>query len=126
MLDFNPLFEFSRANCVNICALLVPANLLLTVQTIVLAGLRCPQVQVRQAALLAFIPALLMVLHVGTWFLIGVVMAPTFILLGLALLCSTMNIWAITHCRSLEHLLKNLLMILSSKIPMLNVSREGL
>lgn len=126
MLDFNPLFEFSRANCVSICAFLVPANLLLTLQTIVLVGLRCPQVQVRQAALLACIPALLMVLHVGTWFIIGVVMIPTFILLGLSLICSTMNIWAITHCRSLEYLLKNLLMIVSSKIPLLHVSSEGL
>jgi hypothetical protein len=112
MFDFNALFEFSRANCVTICAFLVPANLLLTLRTIVFTGLSRPQVQVRQAAVLACIPALVMVLHVWTWFMIGVVMAPTFILLWLASTCLGINFWAITHPQSMARLLSALFMML--------------
>lgn len=112
MFDFNALFEFSRANCVTICAFLVPANLLLTLRTIIFTGLSRPQVQVRQAAVLACIPALVMVLHVWTWFLIGVVMAPTFILLWLASTCLGINFWAITHPQSMARLLSALFMML--------------
>ncbi len=112
MFDFNTLFEFSRANCVAICAFLVPANLLLTLRTIVFTGLSRPQVQVRQAAVLACIPALVMVLHVWTWFMIGVVMAPTFILLWLASTCLGINFWAITHPQSMVRLLRALFVML--------------
>jgi hypothetical protein len=97
MFDSNALFEFSRANCVAICGFLVPANLLLTLQTLIFTGLRRPQVQVRQTALLACIPALVMVLHVFTWLMIGVVMAPTYILFTLGSTCLGINFWAITH-----------------------------
>jgi hypothetical protein len=106
MFDINSLFEFSCTNCVAICAFLVPANLLLTLQTIVLTGLRRPQAQVRQAALLACIPALVMVLHVCIWWMIGVVMAPTFILLWLASTCLGINLWAITHAPSMVRILR--------------------
>jgi asparagine N-glycosylation enzyme membrane subunit Stt3 len=112
MLDFNALFEFSRANCIAICAFLVPANLLLTLRTIVFTGLSRPQVQVRQAAVLACIPALVMILHVWTWFLIGVIMAPTFILLWLASTCLGINFWAITYPQSLVRLLSALFVML--------------
>ncbi|HEY9711175.1 MAG TPA: hypothetical protein V6D48_23405, partial [Oculatellaceae cyanobacterium] len=77
MFDFNNLFEFSRTNCIALCAFLVPANLFFTLRTVIFTGLGRPQVQVRQAAVLACIPALVMVLHVFTWLMIGVVMAPT-------------------------------------------------
>ena len=97
MFDLNTIFEFSRTNCVAICAFLVPANLLLTLQTIILTTLRRPQVQVRQAAILACIPAVVMVLHVFTWLMIGVVMAPTYILLWLGSTCLVINLWAITN-----------------------------
>ncbi|MCA1990789.1 MAG: hypothetical protein LDL41_01905 [Coleofasciculus sp. S288] len=106
MFDLNPLFEFSRANCIAICAFLVPANLLCTLQTIVFTGLRRPQAQVRQAALLACIPALVMILHVFTWWAIGVVMAPTYILLCLGSTCIGINVWAITAPPSMVRYLK--------------------
>jgi hypothetical protein len=110
MFDLNTLFEFSRANCVAICAFLVPANLLLTLQTMVLTGLNRPQRQVRNAVVLACIPALVMVFHVFTWWMIGVVMAPTYILLWLASTCLGINFWAITHPRSMAHFLRALVL----------------
>lgn len=112
MFDLNTIFEFSRTNCVAICAFLVPANLLLTLQTIILTTLRRPQVQVRQAAILACIPAVVMVLHVFTWLMIGVVMAPTYILLWLGSTCLVINLWAITNSQSMVRLLQALLSML--------------
>ena len=112
MLDFNTLFEFSRDHCIAICAFLVPANLLLTLRTIIFTALSRPPVQVRQAAVLACIPALVMILHVWTWFLIGVIMAPTFILLWLASTCLGINFWAITYPQSLVRLLSALFVML--------------
>lgn len=110
MFDFNTLFEFSRTNCLAICAFLVPANLLFTLQTMIFTGLRRPQPQVRQAAMLACLPALVMVFHVFTWWMIGVVMAPTFILLGLASTCLSINFWVIAHPQSLAHFLRALVL----------------
>lgn len=115
MFDLNTIFEFSRTNCVAICAFLVPANLLLTLQTIILTTLRRPQVQVRQAAILACIPAVVMVLHVFTWLMIGVVMAPTYILFLLGSTCLVINLWAITNSQSMVRLLQSLLSMLQSE-----------
>lgn len=95
MIDFNPLFEFSRTYCAGICAVLVPLNLLLTSQTVLLAILNRPKVQINTAAGVAIFSAIAMVLHVATWLVIDVVMAPTFILLALATLCLVENIWTI-------------------------------
>ena len=106
MFDFNALFEFSRTYCATICAFLVPANLLFTSQTLIFTGLRRPQTQVQKAAILACFPALLMILHVYTWWAIGVVMAPTFILLWLASTCLGINVWAIAHPQSMMRLLR--------------------
>lgn len=106
MFDFNTLFEFSRANCLAICAFLVPANLLFTLQTMILTGLRRPQRQVLAAVGLACIPAVVMIFHVFTWWMVGVVMAPTFILLALASTCLSINFWAVAHPQSMSHLLR--------------------
>lgn len=116
MFDFNSLFEFSRNNCVAICAFLVPANLLLTLRTMVFTGLQRPQSQVRQAALFACIPALVMVLHVFTWLMIGVVMAPTYILLWLGTTCLGINLWAITYPQSMVRLFTALRMMLPFEV----------
>ncbi|NEP09832.1 MAG: hypothetical protein F6K14_06335 [Symploca sp. SIO2C1] len=97
MIDLNTIFEFSRTNCVAICAFLVPANLLLTLQTLILTWLRRPKSQVLTAVLVACIPAVLIIFHVFTWLMIGVVMAPTFILLCLGSICLGINFWAIFH-----------------------------
>jgi hypothetical protein len=97
MLDLNPLFEFSRTNCVAICAVLVPANLLATSQTLLLLWFRRPLKQVWLMAAIASLYALVMVLHVMTWLIIGVVMMPTFILLGLGAMCLCTNLGAIAY-----------------------------
>lgn len=95
MLDFNSLAEFSRANCISICAFLVPANLLATIVTMIFAGLRRPSYHVWLVAGTASLFALIMVLHVYTWFSIGVVKGPTYVLLWLALTCLVTNLGAI-------------------------------
>ncbi|AOY82410.1 MAG: hypothetical protein F6K63_28840 [Moorea sp. SIO1G6] len=97
MFDFNILCDFSRNHCVAICAILVPANLLLTLQSIIFTVIGYPQVQVRKAALLACIPALAVIFHVCSWLMIGVVMAPTYILFTLGGICLSINVWAINH-----------------------------
>ena len=114
MLDLNSIFEFSRTNCVAICAFLVPVNLVFTIQTLIITGIKRPQVQVRFSAIAACLPAMAMVMHVCTWLMIGVVMAPTFILLGLGTTCLVINIWAITHSLSMTRLLRQLSTIVST------------
>ncbi len=91
MFDFYTLAEFSRTYCVSICAFLVPANLFTTSLTMIFALLRRPQVQIWQAAGIASIFAFVMILHVFTWFQVGVVMLPTYILLWLASTCLLTN-----------------------------------
>jgi hypothetical protein len=91
MLDFNTLAEFSRNNCIGICAFLVPANILTTLLTMILTFLNRPLGQVRISTGLACLFASVMMLHVYTWFMIGVVMAPTYILLSLAVTCLLTN-----------------------------------
>lgn len=95
MLDFPTLAEFSRANCVGICAFLVPANLLATLLTIIVAVLGRPTQQIWQSVSLASIFATAMIYHVYTWFLVGVIMLPTYILLALAIACLLANFTAV-------------------------------
>ncbi|MCC5639396.1 hypothetical protein LC593_26955 [Nostoc sp. CHAB 5844] len=99
MLDFHTLAEFSRANCVGICAFLVPANLIATLLTIIMTALRRPIHQVQPIVGIAIIFALVMTLHVYSWFVIGIVMAPTYILLSLAITCLLTNIAAMIFHR---------------------------
>ncbi len=100
MIDFQPLFEFSCHNCVALCTFLVPMNLICTLATIVLTGLRRPQLQITQSVLLSSFFALIMIGHVLIWLSIGVIMLPTYILLCLGSTCLIINIWAIAHPKS--------------------------
>ena len=106
MLDFNTVTEFSHTYCVAICAFLVPANLLTTLQTVILTGLNRPRIQVQASILVASTFAITMIFHVFTWFIIGIVMPPTFILLLMAVTCLTINIWAIAHPASIVQLIR--------------------
>ncbi|HTL88955.1 MAG TPA: hypothetical protein VL134_06115 [Leptolyngbya sp.] len=115
MLDLNLLFEFSRMNCVGICAFLVPANILTTLFTLVLTALGRPSRQILLAAGMASLFSGIMVLHVLTWFLIGVVMMPTYILLGLGSLCLLTNLISVFRHKQIKVLL-NALMQRSSRI----------
>jgi hypothetical protein len=95
MLDFNTLIEFSHNNCIGICAFLVPANILATLSTLVLTFLNRPMGQVWISIGFACTFASIMILHVYTWFMIGVVMPPTYILLSLAVTCLVTNLLVI-------------------------------
>ena len=97
MFDFNTLAELSRTHCIIICAFLVPANLLTTSLTIILAVLHRPQSQVWKAAAISSIPALVMVYHVFSWFMVGVVMVPTYVLLCLGTSCLLTNLAAVVY-----------------------------
>ena len=99
MLEFHTLAEFSCSNCIAICAFLVPANLIATLLTMILAVLHRPSHQIWQAAGFASILAFVMVSHVYIWFAVGVVMIPTFILLSLAVTCLLINSGAIVYHR---------------------------
>jgi protein-S-isoprenylcysteine O-methyltransferase Ste14 len=102
------LFELSFNYCIAICTFLVSANLLLTLWTISLVGrLRSPA-QIYLAMLTASLSALVLLLHDFTWFAIGVVMAPTYILLILSCVCLSLNLWAVAHPNSMKQLLKGL------------------
>jgi prepilin signal peptidase PulO-like enzyme (type II secretory pathway) len=101
MIDINSIFEFSRNHCLAICGFLVPANLLATLQTLILVGLNRPRYQVQRATAIAIAFALVMILHVYTWFAVGVVMAPTYILLFLGSVCLCLNMWALWHRESM-------------------------
>ncbi|WP_072160634.1 hypothetical protein [Planktothricoides sp. SR001] len=102
------IFAFSHTHCLAICGFLVPANLLATLQTMIFTPWPRFRSRVPILVTIASLYALAMVFHVFTWFAVGVVMAPTFILLFLACVCLTINGWAIAHPASLSQLLLQL------------------
>ncbi|AFZ06840.1 hypothetical protein Osc7112_2398 [Oscillatoria nigro-viridis PCC 7112] len=106
MIDFNTVTEFSHTYCIAICAFLVPANLLTTLQTAILTGLNRPRMQIWASVVVASLWATAMIFHVFTWFAIGVVMPPTYILLVMAMTCLTINVWAIAHPASMMQLIR--------------------
>jgi hypothetical protein len=95
MIDLTSVCEFSRNHCVAICAVLVPVNLVATSQSLLLLWFGRPLAQVGLMAGVASLYAGVMVLHVITWLAIGVVMLPTYILLGLGSTCLVTNLLAI-------------------------------
>ncbi|MGC9503140.1 hypothetical protein [Baaleninema sp.] len=104
VFDLATLAELSRIHCIGICAVLVPSNLLATSATMVLAAID------RSAGLrwmsggIASLLAVAMVLHVWTWFAVGVVRVPTFVLLALASLCLGLNAWAVFNPKPFKQL----------------------
>ena len=105
---FDLICEFSRNHCIAICAFLVPANILATLQTLIFMGLGTQKLQIRVMAAIASFYATVMILHVVSWFLVGVVMAPTYILLALASLCLSVNVWGIVHSPRVLPLLRRI------------------
>lgn len=91
----NSLGDFSRSHCLAICAFLVPANLIATSQTILLTLFRRSSIQIFTISAVAIVYATLMISHVISWFVVGVVMAPTFILMFLGCTCLAINAIAI-------------------------------
>lgn len=106
MLDLNTISEFSRVNCGTICAFLVPANILATLQTLIFTKAKSSPVKLQLMVGFASFYAVLMLLHIYTWFTVGIVMMPTYILLSLGGFCLATNIWAIAHPSSLLSLME--------------------
>lgn len=116
MFDLEPIFQFSRNNCVAICAFLVPANLLTTAQTSILLFLQRSPFQVRLSATIAIAFALTLFLHVATWFIIGVVTPVTFILATLGTTCIAINLTLVAFQSPLSnYLLKNRLIAVKNQ-----------
>ncbi|MBD2177921.1 hypothetical protein H6F42_13455 [Pseudanabaena sp. FACHB-1998] len=99
MLDLyclgDSLGNFSRSHCVEICAFLVPANLIATSQTILFTVFKRSPIKIFTITAGAIVYALLMISHVISWYIVGVVMAPTFILMFLGIGCLAINCVAI-------------------------------
>jgi hypothetical protein len=97
MFDLNTIVEFSRCHCIGICALLVPANLFLASAVLLLTALDRSPRQIYPIVGIGIFPALALFLHVATWWAIGVVMLPTFILPILATTCLAIYAYAIVN-----------------------------
>jgi hypothetical protein len=90
-LDFSTINHLSRCYCVAICAFLVPTNLLLSTAVILLTGLaRSPQAR-RNLSIAGTFAAMLLISHVASWWIVGVVAPATFILPSLGLVCTVIN-----------------------------------
>ncbi len=100
MFDLTNLAELSRTHCISLCAFLVPANLIATCLTMVLAVLRRSKVRVWQSFGIASMFAVVLLWHVFTWFEVGVVMIPTYVLLWLSSGCLISNIGAVSYSYS--------------------------
>jgi hypothetical protein len=97
MFDLTALHEFSRCHCVAICAALIPANLLISTAAIGLAVFdRSAAVGQRWLSRAGVICGLLLIAHVASWWLVGVVAPATFILPTLGLVCMGVN-WTCRH-----------------------------
>ena len=97
MFDFQPLCEFSRQNCVAICSFLVPANLLTTIATLVLVATGQSLAKLRWSRGIATVWAIILSLHVSTWFVVGIVTPVTFILFALSSTCLIINLVAVAY-----------------------------
>ncbi|PSO80260.1 MAG: hypothetical protein BRC44_06850 [Cyanobacteria bacterium QS_4_48_99] len=106
MIDLAPITDFSRIHCIAICGVLVPANLLASSQPLLLLFLRHSRKQLHLATGLAISLATIMILHVATWLMIGVVGAETFVLLGLGTSCLITNLWVIAYPQTFRRLLR--------------------
>ncbi len=76
-----------------------------TLGTMIFVGLSSPTRQTRQLSWLGITLAMLMVLHVVSWLVVGVIMVPTYILLFLAGVCLAINITAICYPAPLQRVL---------------------
>lgn len=109
MLDLQPLFEFSRQNCVAICSFLVPAILLTTISTLVFVATGQSLTRMRWSRGMASVLAIALFLHVSTWFMIGIITPVTFILFGMGSTCLVVNLIAVAYRQQAQLLSAKLL-----------------
>ena len=104
MLEISSIAEFSRSHCVSICAVFIPLNLCVAGgTTLLVVSNRSPRLLYSTVGI-SLLPAIVLLLHVATWWSIGVVMLPTFILPALAMVCLVNNAYAVIapqHMRKL-------------------------
>ncbi|PZD72499.1 hypothetical protein C1752_03683 [Acaryochloris thomasi RCC1774] len=105
MSIFTSLLNFSYAHCLSICGVLVPFSLLMTFTSLYHVGARHPRQHLYLTAGLASLTASFMIFHVWSWWIIGVIMVPTYILSIVAVVCLAINSWAISHQTSLLQVL---------------------
>lgn len=123
MLNLDSIIEFSHIYCVAICGVLVPMNVLASLQPIIFTALRRPKQEINLIALVASFYALMIIFHVVTWFVVGVVRIQTFILLWFATCCLITNTWAVVHGYSMRELIQfsqQLLVRLSKSLTLQN------
>jgi hypothetical protein len=101
----NTIAEFSRCHCIGICAFLVPTNLFIAIATLWFVAADRSSRRVYTSVGLSILPAIVMLLHVATWWAIGVVMLPTFILPLLAVTCLVINTSAIVSPQQMQSFL---------------------
>ena len=106
---FEPIFEFSRHNCVAICSFLVPANLITTIVTLILVVTEQSVSKMRWSRAIAILFAATLFLHVSTWFVIGVITPVTFILFGLGATCFVVNMLAVMYAKEIAEISTKLL-----------------
>jgi hypothetical protein len=115
MLELNNIAEFSRCHCIGICAVLVPINLSLTIMTMLSTALDRSKAIVDTTVALSILPALVLLLHVISWWAIGVVMLPTYILPVLAITCLMINTYAVIKPEQMRYLLRKIYVISIAK-----------
>ncbi len=108
-MSFEPIFEFSRSNCVAICSFLVPANLITTVVTLILVATEQPLSKMRWSRAIASVLAATLFVHISTWFVVGVITPVTFILFGLGTTCLVVNILAVMYAKEIAEISTKLL-----------------
>ena len=106
---FEPIFEFSRHNCVAICSFLVPANLITTIITLLLVATEQSLSKMRWSRAIASVFAAILFFHVCTWFVIGVITPVTFILSGLGATCLIVNMLAVMYAKEIAEIKSKLL-----------------
>jgi uncharacterized membrane protein (GlpM family) len=126
MLDLNNIAEFSRCHCIGICAVLVPLNLLLSAISTYLVGANRSTKLIYGTAAVALWPAVALFLHVATWWSIGVVMLPTFILPILATICLANQAFAVINPQQMRTLLLTVLAFVINKRRQLGLTRSRL
>lgn len=108
MIELNSIAEFSRCHCIGICAFLVPTNLFLAMGTMWLVAMDRSTKQIYTTIGLSIPPAIVLLLHVVTWWIVGVVMLPTFILPLLAVTALSIQTYALVNPQHMRNLLLNI------------------
>ena len=108
MIELNSIAEFSRCHCIGICAFLVPTNLFLAMGTMWLVAMDRSTKQIYTIIGLSILPAIILLLHVVTWWIVGVVMLPTFILPLLAITALSIHLYALVNPQHMRNLLLNI------------------